>query len=152
MRAQLLQPWIHAGDVDACALSEEALHLEDGGEFLFGEQIDLQIEMGALVGLLRHMPLGHQDEARQHDRLERDRERQQTERVPIEGGVTNRVHPHPHREPQDVRRDENRAAGKTAHAVDQTLQNGASVARLPLEAHDGLNIRELRSRGAHRVT
>ena len=52
--------------------------------FALGQEIDLQIEVRALVRLVRQAVLARQDEQREEDRLEGDGHRQEWEREVIE--------------------------------------------------------------------
>ena len=48
------QTGVHARQINARALGQQTLHFQNGGQFLFGEQVSLAIEMGSFVRLLRH--------------------------------------------------------------------------------------------------
>jgi hypothetical protein len=143
LRQELLQSRIDGRDVDTGMFGETALQLQNGRQFLFGEEVDLQVKMRPLVGLLRHAVLGHQHESGEHDGFERDRKGQQAEWVAIEGGAADRVCANPEREPDDMGGDEGSAACEAAYRVSDPVEQRPSVTRLPLEVQDGLNVLEL---------
>jgi hypothetical protein len=56
LRARQFDKLVHLFGVaffDIEALGDGVLQLEQSGDFVFGEQIDLQVELGAAVGNLR---------------------------------------------------------------------------------------------------
>ena len=63
------------GDVDLEMLRYLAHHIQDAGGFLFGQQVDLKIEVIAPLGALVHGILPDQHERRQQHGLEREQRR-----------------------------------------------------------------------------
>ena len=76
------QTGLHSSRINARALGEQTLHSQNGGQVLFGEQVNLAIEMGSFVRLLRHAVLSHEDETGPNIRLERGGRRQEIEKSP----------------------------------------------------------------------
>jgi hypothetical protein len=74
--------------VDARVLTQPLQHLENHGEFLFGEHADLQIEMRAALGLASHAILADEHENGEENTLGRNKKRQHAEGKRIEGFYT----------------------------------------------------------------
>src|SRR5688572_26885572 len=135
-----LQLWILR--FDSQVIADAAEQLEDGCHFLFREQIDLQVQVIAVIALPAHAVLRDQHERGDQDALHRDDERQQAKRVWIEPEVRRRqrVPTGPTDERDDVGRNEAEAAGKSGDAVAQPISPGLVVQRLPLEVDDRANV------------
>ena len=115
-------------------------HLQGRGQLLFREEVDLQIEMSALVCLTDHSVLRHQNEQRQEDRFERHEERQKVEWKWIKRGDDRQVagvHEDPRQKQDGVHDREWHAARQ---AVDKVAQ---PITRRPLMEGGALQVGDL---------
>ena len=117
--------------------SDVLQQLQHSRHLPLGEQIDLQVEMTALVGLPRQSILAGEDEQCQEDRLERDRRRQQREREGIERPNSPDcagVYGDPRTEPEEMKNEDRTATGGAGDPV-------ADLLRLRTRQQDGLSHR-----------
>ena len=103
-----------------------AVHAEDGGDFLFGEQKDLQHEVVAFVGAAAQAGLADEDEAGDEDGLHCNDGLEQAEGFGVEVvGVGHQVEDDPCGEDAEVRGDEGETADELSDVVGEPLGGGA---------------------------
>src|SRR5262245_36385061 len=110
---------------------------QNDSHLLLRQQIDLQIKMSALVGLLCHAILGDEYESREENRLERHDHRQQFKRERVEG-MPPRIPQYPDEKPYNVENDKCRGAGELGYRVTDAIGCRSVMECLLFEAGDSL--------------
>ena len=119
-----------------------AVHAEDGGDFLFGEQKDLQHEVVALVGAAAQTGLTDEDEAGDEDRLHCNDGLEQAKGFGVEVvGVGQQVEDDPGGEDAEMRGDELERADELGDGVGNDFGAGALGEELLLVLGDEFDVR-----------
>lgn len=114
--------WI-VGGVDTELFGDSLQKLEHLGVFLFGEEVDLQVEMTAPFVDPALPVLGDHDEGGEEDRLERHDEREEIEGIRVDRfGLQDRVEENPSGEPNDVHPDEGHGPAKAGDPIRDAIR------------------------------
>jgi hypothetical protein len=118
-----------------------AVHRDDGGEFLFCEEEDLQHEMVAFVGAAAETGLTHEDEAGEQDCFKRDDGGEEREGRRIEVmEVWKRIECDPYGEENEMGEDESGVSGEGGDGVGNTLGPGSSLQELLFVPGDEIDV------------
>jgi hypothetical protein len=114
-------------------------HLQNRGQLLFGEQIHLQIQVSAPIGVAGQAILAHEDKAGEEDGFEGYADVQQTKGIGIEC-VWASIRQDPSNEPYDMREYERSTARKRRDRVSEPIETGTMVYRLTLKFNNCANV------------
>jgi len=140
---ELLDLFVSCDGGEADLGGDLAVHLDDGGELLFGEQEDLEHEVFALLRAAAEARLAHEDEAGEEDAFHGDEGGEEREGEGIEvgdGGDVAGVDEDPEEEYAEMEGDEGEAAGEACDGVAEALGGGAAGEELLLVLDDGFNV------------
>jgi hypothetical protein len=129
--------------LDAEPLGDATEQAQGDRGLLLGQQVDLEIEVGAPVRLAGHAVLADQDTDGDEDRLEGHDHGQEAERVGVEGtqaGNRAQVDDDPAGEPEHVEQGEAAAAGQRRQVVADPFGQRPLIEVLGLEVGDLLDI------------
>jgi hypothetical protein len=127
--AELLELLVVGDAVQADLSGDLAVHAEDGGDFFFCQEEDLQHEVVALLGTAAHAGLTHEDDARQQDCFQgyEGAEKREGRGIEVvrkgEGGC---VEDHPAGKDCQVDTDEAKAACKAGDGVAEAFGWGTT--------------------------
>jgi hypothetical protein len=119
------------------------LELKDFGNLFLSEQVDLQIQVVALVRPATHPVLFDEDEGSQKHTFERHHHRHQYVRVWIERPDERYgagIHHEPASQHDKVQDDELHGAGEPGNGISNAVRGGSVLQEILLEASDGLDV------------
>jgi len=120
-----------------------AVHADDGGDLLFGEEEDLQHEVVALVGAAGEARLAHEDEAGDQDGFERDAGAEQGEGRWVEARYAwdaEGIGEHPEEEDAKMHEHEAQTADESGDGVAGALVWGAAGEEFLLMFQDRVDV------------
>lgn len=133
---------------DAHPMADHQKHLQDFGDLLLCQQINLQIELISLVGFVLHPVLLHEDEGAQQNSLHRNRHGKENERIGIElGNPWNEpgIDQKPGGKPKNMKNDESDASRKSGNRVGYPIKKVSLLFEMSFYFGSTLNI------GFHRI-
>src|SRR5436305_15000349 len=140
--AQALRLAVVRTPLDAEVVEEALDLLEQLGRLLLREEVDLEVEVGALVRLPAHPVLADQDEDGEQHPLRRDDQRQDAEREGVERLQRGppQVHHEPDGEQEQMEDDERHRPHEAGEEVADPLPQAPALHRSLLEADDFLDV------------
>ena len=141
--AELLDIFVFGDLLQAHASGDLAVHAEDGGNLLFGEQENLEHQVVALVCAAAHAGLAHEDEAGEQNGFKGEDGAKQRKRGGVEvpdGSDGQRIDCDPCAKDDDMEQNEGEAAGEGRDGIGEALGGRAASQELLLVLGDEVDV------------